>query len=89
VANVFHTVPQLSKYGSGVSTHAQHQRLDASGRHAQRGHRIPLRPSSISSDWSVTTESRGRVSFRSCSDMTVEPGMRSSYYWSVGACASG
>jgi hypothetical protein len=48
VENVFHTVPQLSKYGSGVSIHAQHQRLDASGRHAQRGHLMPLRPSSSS-----------------------------------------
>jgi hypothetical protein len=32
VENVFQTVWQLSKYGSGVPVQSQHQRLDAVGR---------------------------------------------------------
>jgi hypothetical protein len=47
---VFHTVPQDSKYGSGVPMQLHVQRLEAVGRQPQRGHRIAPNESSRSTN---------------------------------------
>jgi hypothetical protein len=48
VENVFHTLPQPSKNGSGVPPQSQHQRLESEGCQLQSGHRIPRSVSSSS-----------------------------------------
>ena len=44
MVNVCHTVPQASKYGSGVPRHSQHQRLAADGCQSHSGQRMPPSP---------------------------------------------
>ena len=58
-------MPHPWKNGSGVATQSQHQRLEAEGRHAQSGHRMPLNASSWSSSDTLTViSSDARPSFK-------------------------